>query len=473
MRRRPWIDWIHTAHVQGNLVRDFVKWDDQPTSLTGAAESLLRAYRVTTTEPTAPVYVCFDGDLQEMRVDDHLAIPNAALFGTPSRLAPDPATLERAADLLVGSLRPAIVADFTGRRPESVAALVTLAEALGAPVIDRGGRFNFPNAHPLDASGAAAEALAEADVVLLLDVQDPFGALATPERIAHGEGFVQPAGCKIISMSVNDLLVRSWTGDYQRSVPTDLAISADTSIALPLLVDLIRERLVHNAVARDGFSTRGASWADRNRARRTGWRQQAAASADRSPLSLAAVAATVWDLIRDQDWCLANGTLNGWARRLWSWREPHQYLGTSGGAGLGYGMGASIGASLAARGTNRLTVNLQADGDFLFTPSALWTAAHHHVPMLAVLHNNRSLYNSEEHAMNVARYRERPPDNAGVGTRITDPNVNFAKLTESFELHGEGPVTQPEELRPALERALRVIKDCGEMALVDVVCEAR
>jgi len=136
-------------------------------------------------------------------------------------------------------------------------------------------------------------------------------------------------------------------------------------------------------------------------------------------------------------------------------------------------MGASLGASLAARGTNRLTVNLQADGDFLFTPSALWTAAHHHIPMLAVMHNNRSLYNSEEHGIQIAQYRERPVENAGIGTQISGPDVDFATLAKAYDVYGEGPITKLSELRPALERALKVVKEKGEMALVDVVCESR
>ena len=136
-------------------------------------------------------------------------------------------------------------------------------------------------------------------------------------------------------------------------------------------------------------------------------------------------------------------------------------------------MGASLGAALAARGTNRLTVNLQADGDFLFTPAALWTAAHHRIPMLVVMHNNRSLYNSEEHGIQIAEHRERAVENAGIGTQITDPNVDFATLARSFDCYGEGPITQMSELRPALERAIRVVKEEGRLALVDVVSEAR
>ena len=471
--RRPWIDWIHTAHVQGNLVRDFVKWDDQPASLPAAAEALMRGYRVATTEPTGPVYLCFDTDLQEMRAPRGIAIPQVDQYVSLTKIGPDPAALDQVADLLVGSQRPVIVADLVGRSASALPSLLALAEALGAPMVDRGARFNVPTTHPLDATGAAAIALAEADVALLLDVQDPFGALTTPERITEATGFVQPPDCKVITINVNDLLVRSWTGDYQRQIPAHLAVSADTAVALPMLVERVRERLVRNAAARDHFSLRGAEWADRNRARRAHWRQEAASAAERSPLALGAIAAALWEMVRDDDWWLVNGNLNGWARRLWSWRHPHQYLGGAGGAGLGYGMGAAIGAALAARDSNRLTINLQADGDLLYTASALWTAAKYDIPMLIVIHNNRSLYNSEEHAMRMAQQRERPLENAGIGTQVRGPDVDFANLARSFGVYGEGPIERPNELRPALERALRVVKDQGKPALVDLVSEAR
>ena len=471
--RRPRIDWIHTAQVQGNLVRDFTKWDDQPASLPACSDSLIRAYRLTTAEPTAPVYVCFDVGLQEKRVDEELWVPDLTKYRTPTRVGADPVAMERLADLLVGSERPVLVADHLGRNPEVVQSLVSLAEALGAPVIDLGGRFNMPNTHPLDATGAAPEALGEADAILLLDVQDPFGAITVPEAVRPATKYLQPPTCKILSIGVKELLVGSWTSEFQREAPLDLAIAADTSIALPQLVELVRERLLHDSPKRDQFSERGAVWADRNRARRQRWRTEAAAGADRQPLSLGFVAGTIWDVIRDEDWALANGGLGGWARRLWSFREPYQDLGGSGGAGLGYGMGASIGAALAMRGTGRIPIDLQADGDLLMTPSALWTAAHHNVPLLTVVHNNRSYYNSEEHAIRMAQFRERPVEKTGIGTQIVEPNVDYATMARSFGVIGEGPVTKPEELRPAIERALRAVKDDGAAVCVDVVCEAR
>lgn len=472
MRRRPRIDWIHTALVQGNLVRDFVKWDDQPPSLPACAESLVRAYRVAMTAPAGPVYVCFDTELQEKRVDEPLFVPDMARWATPAPVGPDPSLLERAAELLVTSHRPVIVADGIGRDPAAPSALVALAEALGAPVIEVGDRFSMPTTHPLDGTGLASGALREADIVLLLGVQDPYGALTTVNRVLRTTEYLQPPECRIVSIGVGDLLVRSWTGDYQRQVPTDLSVIGEPRVALPLLLQLVRERLRANAEARDRFSNRGAEWADRNRQQRAAWRASVAQVAERAPLALPFVAQTLWEVIKDENWWLVNGSLNGWARRLWSFREPHQYLGGSGGAGLGYGMGASIGAALAARDLNRLTVNLQADGDLLFTPGAFWTAAHHRVPMLVVLHNNRSYYNSEEHAIQIAEHRDRPVERAGVGTKITDPNVDFAMLARSFDCYAEGPIERPADLRPALDRAVRAVKE-GTLAVVDVVCEPR
>jgi len=183
--------------------------------------------------------------------------------------------------------------------------------------------------------------------------------------------------------------------------------------------------------------------------------------------------AEVWEVIKNEDWVLVNNAVGAWTRRLWDWERPGCTLGSSGGAGLGYGMGAALGGVLAHRHSGKVCVNLQADGDLLYTPSALWTAAHHQLPLLVVMFNNRSYYNSEEHALDVARVRERPAANAGIGTRLDDPPVNFAQMAQAYGLYGEGPIVTPDAIRPALERALRVVKDEGRLALVDIVMQPR
>ena len=168
-----------------------------------------------------------------------------------------------------------------------------------------------------------------------------------------------------------------------------------------------------------------------------------------------------------------NGTSNGWTRRLWDFTKPNQSLGASGGAGVGYGSGAAIGAALALKDTGKLAVDIQSDGDLLMTSSSLWTAAKHRIPLLIVMHNNQSFYNSEEHGIEVAKFRNRPVENAGIGTHVDDPAVDYAKLAQSFGVTAEGPVSRPADLRPALERGLKFVKEKKLPYLVDVIAQPR
>jgi thiamine pyrophosphate-dependent acetolactate synthase large subunit-like protein len=466
-QRRPWIDWIHTALVQGQAVRDFVKWDDQPASLASMAESLLRAYRVAVTEPCGPVYVCFDAALQEQRLAEPVPLPAFERFPPPARLQADAGALDEAAAWLAAAVAPVIVAEDAGRKPEAAAALIELADLLAAPVIDRysQGSYNFPNTHPLDLTGAEEEVIAAADVVLALDVRDLYGTLSRVDRVTRRSEPIVPPGARIVNVSLADLVVRGWAADYQRIAPVDLPILADTALALPALVERLRR------LARDDAGRRARR--DRLTERHQALRQAARASAERAwrdaPIAPARLAAEVWEAIKGEDWMLVCGTLDGWARRLWEWDRPDRYLGYSGGAGLGYGPGASLGAALAHRDDGRLCVALQPDGDLLYTPGALWTAAHHQIPLLMVVCNNRTYGNDEAHQETVARVRGRPVENRVIGIRLDDPPVDFAGMARGFGVYAEGPIEAPPEIDPALARAVRRVKEDRCPALVDVV----
>jgi thiamine pyrophosphate-dependent acetolactate synthase large subunit-like protein len=466
-KRRPWIDWIHTALVQGNAVRDYVKWDDQPASLAAIPESLIRGCRIAVTEPQGPVYVCFDAELQEMAVAEPVPVPDIGRFAPPSRVQAHHAALDEAARLLREAARPVIIAEYVGRHPASMEVLVKLAEALGAPVIDHvgHGRFNFPNTHPLDLTGDEKNLIASADVVLALDVEDLYGALSRVDRATRlSEPFV-PASAKVIHITMADVAVRSWATTVQRLAATDVPILADTAVALPALLARVEANPPDAA-------TRKARL-ERLRSRHEAIRQASRAEAEESwndrPIATARLAAEVWEALRGEDWILASGHLDGWTRRLWVWTRPEQYLGYSGGAGLGYQAGASIGVALAHRGSGKLCVDLQPDGDLLFTPSAFWTAAHHKLPILFVVCNNRSYFNDEQHQETIARVRHRPVENRVVGIRIEDPAVDFATLARSFGVDGEGPVEDPAHIAPALRRAIRIVKEEQRPAVVDVV----
>lgn len=472
-RRRPRIDWIHTALVQGNQVRDYVKWDDQPFNLGSVPESFIRGYRIATTEPMAPVYINYDADIQEDPLRESIEIPDVSRFAPPAPAQANPEALRRAAELLTSAGSPVIIADLLGRNPKSVAALTELADLLAVPVLDKGGRFNFPTTHPLDVTGGAQEILQRADVVLALDVLDLYGSLTRVSKRTRACEYVTRPSVKIIHISMNDMLVRSWAADVQVLQPLDVPISADTAVALPELTRICRELTGADSSRKAAIEARRTEITKRHAAMRSKWEEEARSQAERKEISTAFLAYELGEAIKKEDWVLVNGTSNGWARKLWDFSRPGQYLGTSGGAGVGYGMSASIGAALAHLDSGKLCVDIQADGDLLMTSSALWTAAHHKIPLLIVMHNNQSFYNSEEHGIEVAEFRRRPVQNAGIGTHVDDPEVRFVKMAECFGVHGEGPVRLPSELRPALERALRVVKEKRLPALVDVISEPR
>src|SRR5262249_20891994 len=155
-----------TANVQGNAVRAFTKWDDEPRSVAHLADSLLRGYRVATSGPTGPVYVTADVELQEQPLDEGEGarlLPDPASYAVPSALAPGRAALAPAVELLPGAERPLIVAGLAGRAPACFELLPQLAELAGAGVIDTATRLSMPNRHRLDLSGSE-DAVRDADL---------------------------------------------------------------------------------------------------------------------------------------------------------------------------------------------------------------------------------------------------------------------------------------------------------------------
>ena len=130
------------------MVRDFVKWDDEPISLDAMTSSLVRAHRLAMTSPEGPTFVAMDALLQEEPAPDtqfeHLLspLPNAITAPLPD--------LERLAGMIVAAERPVILADFVGRSEAGYRGLIALAEAAVAPVVDLGSRHNFPSDHWAD-----------------------------------------------------------------------------------------------------------------------------------------------------------------------------------------------------------------------------------------------------------------------------------------------------------------------------------
>ena len=351
--------------------------------------------------------------------------------------------LDRVVEMLVRAERPVVLADLVGRNESTIPSLVALAEVLGAPVVDLLGRFNMPSVHPLDATSFADDALRWADLLLALDVRDPVAAIRSLDPVSGQAGSLLRSNLRIISICMEDAEPAA-ADDLQRLQHVDLKLVADTSVALPVLVAEIRAYWLNHEEVRDRASERGAIWADDHRGQRARWRREAGSQADDLIPNLPGVVVAVWEVIKDDNWSLAGEDPEGWARRLWDFRHPEEYLSGPNGP---RGISAAVGAALASRGTGRVTISFDRGDDLVDLSDALGTAARASLPMLVVLHRG--------------------------GARSQDPaSPDPATLAQSLGLHGEGPIARGADLKLALERAWRAARDEEATALVDVVCVA-
>ena len=468
-KRRPRIDWTHTAQVQGQAVRDYTKWDYQPTTIDGVPESFARAYGVMMTEPQGPIYLCYDAWLQEQPLEHEVPLPPPTAMPVPTPLAGDPAALARAADLLAEAKRPVILAEFVGRDPKGFHALVEFAETLGAPVYDVNSRLNFPGCHPLNLS-MVKEVFADADLILCLDVRDwerPTTKLVSTTRAVTS---IVPPDCVWMDIGFGDLELSSWAMDYQRLMHAQLRVLADTTLAIPALTGLMRKKIAANPGLAKRIEERSRKTAERHRETRAKWAKQAREDWDASPIPLPRLASEVWDVIRHEDWVLTAGTLEDWTRKLWdfdrSYRHPGKSLGTA------TQIGISLGVALAHRDAGRLVVDIQPDGDLMFDAGALWVAVKHKIPMLVVMYNNRAYYNDWEHQLRIARQRGTPIERAHIGMDLDEPAVDFSGLARSMGWHAEGPIAHGKDVGPALKRAIARVK-AGQPALIDTLTQKR
>jgi acetolactate synthase I/II/III large subunit len=470
--RRPGVEWAHSVQDNAALVRDFVKWDDQPASLEHFAESAVRAYQIAMTPPTLPVILVADGDLQEDPVADREAL-RVPRFSMPSPPQGDSGAVAEAARLLVEAENPVIIADRAARSAEGLRLMIELAETLQAPVIDQNGRMNFPARHPLNHTERARALITGADVILGLELTDFWGTIhnfrdqlhRTSRRLARPEA-------RLVSISSGHLQQRSNYQEFQRFAELDLAIAGDAEATLPSLIDEVRKRI--STDRRRALDDRGTRLAAAHLEARERALAEAVYAWDASPISTPRLSSELWAVIRNDDWSLVSDVpfVSRWPLRMWDVKRHYQYIGGSGGAGVGYGAPAALGAALANKPLGRFSVAIQNDGDLMYAPGILWTAAHHRIPLLSVMHNNRAYHQEIMHVQRMALRHNRGVDRAGIGSTLEDPNINYARIAAGMGVYAEGPITNPSDLAPALRRAADVVRR-GEPALVDVVTQPR
>jgi acetolactate synthase I/II/III large subunit len=472
--RRPGVEWAHSVQDAAAMVRDYIKWDDLPWSLPHFAESAVRAYKIAMTPPMMPVMLVLDGGLQEDPISEEvkprLRIPKLTLTSPPQG---DSAAVAEAARLLVNAQNPVIIADRLARTPMGMAHLIELAELLQAPVIDQGGRHNFPNQHPLNLSNGGRALLSNADVILGLELTDFWGTVDSfRDSLVRSSRPITKPGTKLISVTAGDLYVKGNYQDFQRYPEVDIAMAADSEATLPSLIEAVKRAMT--ADRKSAFEARGKKIAEQHANALDRSRAEAAYAWDASPISTARLNMELWNVIKNEDWAIVSesGNTSNWGKRLWKFDKHYQWMGGSGGAGVGYGAPAAVGGALANKKHGRISVTIQGDGDFMYAPGVWWTAAHHRIPLLAVMHNNRAYHQEVMHVQRMGNRHNRGITRAHIGTTLEDPFINYAAVVKGMGVYSEGPISNPNDLGPAIKRALDVVKK-GEPALVDVVTQPR
>jgi thiamine pyrophosphate-dependent acetolactate synthase large subunit-like protein len=439
-RRRPWIDWIHTASDQGALVRDYTKWDNQPASVPAAYEALLRAAQMANTAPCGPTYINLDAALQEAKIGPLPLLPDVSRFRAPEPVLPSANVVKEAAQLLSAAKNPAILIGRVNRSESAWKARVALAEKLQAKVFtDIKTAAAFPTDHPLHAAPPATfpdgKLLHDADVILSLDWIDTAGTL----KAAFGDA---PISAKVIRVSVDAHLHRGWSADYQGLPPSDVYLMCEPDVAVPLLLEAVRARPAALLPKKEPEKQTDEA------------------------VSIRALARAFNEFTEGMEVCIAKLPL-GWNGAYRHWHHPLDYLGADGGGGVGAGPGLTVGTALALKGTGRMVVGIVGDGDFLMGNTALWTAAHYKLPCLFLVANNRSFYNDELHQERVAKERSRPVENKWIGQRIDEPDIDIAMMARSQGAVGIGPVRHLSELKDSIAQAIEQVR-AGAVCVVDV-----
>jgi acetolactate synthase-1/2/3 large subunit len=472
--RRPGVEWFHSVQDGAATVRDFVKWDDYPMSLQHFAESTVRGYTLACAQPPGPVFITADAKLQESPLEEReqrgLTIPRLT---TPAQTTGDPNALREAAKMLVAAEAPVIIADRYARSQQGMDDLVKLAELLQAPVVDNRSRMNMPNTHYLCQSERAAGLIAQADCILSLEPVDLYGQLnVMRDQLERTVSSKVKQGVKIISISTRDLLVHSNYQDFQRYVGADINITADAQTTLPSLIEAIRREMPsgNTSIEMRGRKMREAfnGFADRARA-------EAALAWDASPISSARMYMELWGQLKNEDWALVSDSdfSSNWPHRLWPLEKHYRFIGGSGGYGVGYQPVAALGAALAHRDAGgRVAVSITGDGEFNMAPHTLWTAAHHGIPYLTVIQNNRAYHQEVMHVQRMANRHNRGLRNVPIGTTIDNPNIDYVKIAQGYGAVGIGPITDPNDLSEAFRKGIAAVK-AGQPVLIDVVMQPR
>jgi acetolactate synthase I/II/III large subunit len=466
--------WYHSATDLAPLLAGAVKWSDQPTDVQYVADSFHKAYRLATTAPMGPVLITLNDWMQENSITslrNSLTIPAYHPAVPP---VGDPQALAAAAKMLVAAQYPVIVADRVVSSQAGMDQLVALAEVLGAPVLNRASRICMPTDHPANLTGLDSSVIAKADVLLFLGVDDVWGTInGVPDTVSRTGRRIAKPDAKLIVLAIDDYSARGNIQDQQHAYDADLEIVGDPEASVPYLIEAVRAALDSGANGR--IAQRTTAVKNDHVALRARTFEDASFGWDATPISVARLTIELGNVLaHENSSVVTNSTsfVSNWPQRLWNLTRWNQFQMNSGAGGLGFTTPSAIGAALANKGKGMTIAALQSDGDFMYVNSSLWTMAHHKIPILVVMHNNRGYQTEHMNIQTITNRRQRDVTHTGLGTTLVDPPIDYAMLARSMGVQGIGPITDPSTLRPALERGLSLVR-AGQPVLVDVVTQVR
>jgi len=336
-------------------------------------------------------------------------------------------------------------------------------------VWDVNNALNFPNKHPLCLS-MDKDTLRHTDLVVGLDVNDWEKQLTELNNAKRTREQLTPPSCDFVEIGFGEINISKWAFDYCRMQPCSIRALGDTALGIPELTRICKQRIAGDAKLASRIAARKRAIGKRHDEVWAQWQEEARENWDASPITFSRLALEVWDVIKDEDWVLTANNLKQQVRKLWDFDKPYRHPGVE--LGTSTQIGISLGVALAHKGKGRIVVDIQPDGDLMFDAGALWVAAKYEIPMLVVMHNNRAYYNDWAHQIRMAKLRGTDETKAHIGMDLFGPEPDFAGLARSMGCYGEGPIDKPQDIRPALLRALAEVKK-GRLALVDTITQHR
>ncbi|KAH8811113.1 acetolactate synthase II [Xylogone sp. PMI_703] len=454
-KRRPWIDSTHSAVDIASIVRNYVKWDDQPTSVNSAVRSLIKATAVTSVKPCAPTMVVLDVGLQESKVEEsEVKMPDTERYLTQSSAGASQYDVKRVAEALKQSKKALFMFGRLDRTQKGWDERVKLAETFDAKVItDIKQPVSFPTTHRLHPAPPAlflapdaAKLIREADLIISFDWVDLAGFFTAA-------GASEPSA-KTIEITLDTMLHNGWSKDHFETPPADYSIFADPDKFISDLVEHL------SSAKLEGFPN--SSWPVTEPSS-----SLKELKLDDEEIFQGDLAAALYSVIKPEDMCIIRLPLSFRGGDLLA-THPLAYLGMDGGAGIGSGPGQAVGSALALKDSPLVPVAILGDGDFLMGVNAIWTAPRYRIPVLIIVSNNASFFNDEVHQERVANARNRPAENKWIGMRLDDPLPDIGRISEGMGLKTVGPqIRDRSELKGKLEEAIKRVR-AGESVVVDI-----